>query len=131
MLRSAELVAWLRVALPVETATIGAGPLAGMSDEPDRYVSVVREAGSAPGDEGYLYQPAFRVQCRGAQQDHDSAEVLADEVDDVLLRSAMPAQIGAWKVIAIAAQSRPALVALDGAERSVLSATYLVTVPRS
>ncbi len=130
MLRSSELAAWLTTLLPTETATISGRPLSGMTDEPDRYISVVREAGLLPGDEGYLYYVAFRIQCRGAQQNHDSAELLADECDDALLLSAMPAQIGAWKALAIAAQSRPSLVTVDAAERSVLSATYAVTVPR-
>jgi len=133
MLRSADLAAWLAGQLatldPAESAPVKTGPLSGLTEEPDRIVTVVREGGRAPDDEGILYTVAFRLEVRGAQRDHDDAEVLADEVDDALLDAACPLLMGQWKVLAIAGVARPTLVGIDTAERSTLWSSYEVQVP--
>ncbi len=131
MLRSSELAAWLTGLLPQsETAPIIAGPLLGISEEPDRIVAIVRQGGNPPADEGIRYTIAFHVRVRGAQRDYDSAELLTDTIDDLLLGAQMPAFIGASRVIAIAALARPAHTATDTAERAIIDSAYQVTTPR-
>ncbi len=133
MLRSLDLATWLTGKLaaltPPETAPVTTGPLSGLHESPDRVIAIMRQGGRAPDDEGHLYTVTFRVEARGAQRDYDSAEVLADEIDDVLLDAPMPQMIGGWRVVAIGALLRPTPVGVDSAERWTLNASYEIQVP--
>jgi hypothetical protein len=134
VLRSTDLASWLGAKLlalaPPETAAVAAGPLSGLVEMPSRVVTVTRQGGPQPDDEGHLYVIPFRVEVRGAQRIYDDAETLADEVDDALLLSAMPDTMGAWRVVAIRALQRPAYLGIDTGERFTLLATYEVLVSR-
>lgn len=102
---------------------------------PDLMVQLNPKAGPGFSLERELDTMAVQIECRGAQNDPDSAEALAWQIDEVLCAPAPPVEIGPGTTNGLYTTARdidragtPALAAWDPSLRSYFVCVYRFTV---
>jgi hypothetical protein len=129
MLRSADIEAFL-TAHGITAKMVHGQEL---PDMPDEVVLIELSGGLSSTYERLFDRPAVRVTVRGKQGDPDSAEALAEAVDNAFLTDG-PITLGGKHVTTLQRLSGPPnFVGLDargGGRRSVLQASYVPEVAR-
>lgn len=104
-----------------------------LPEMPDEVVLIELSGGLSSTYEMLFDRPAVRVTVRGKQGDPDSAEALAEAVDNALLTDA-PISLGGKHVTTLQRLSGPPnFVGLDergGGRRTILQASYIPEVAR-
>jgi hypothetical protein len=98
---------------------------------PDRMVIVARTGGPGLALEAAFDVPSYQLRFRGAQNDPDDAEALADLGDRILIDAAVPVLIGGRHVALITRTgSPPTEDRRDPARRTHLTCNYLLQLSR-
>lgn len=134
-LRTSEFVAWyadryVAAGDPVQVVrSRGVGePL---PSQPDRLVIVSRTGGPGLAREGAFDTPTYQIRWRGAQNDPDDAEALADMGDALLLEIPSPCFIAGRYIVKIdRTGSPPTELVRDQGRRTHLTASYAVQLSR-
>jgi hypothetical protein len=113
VIRTSALVDWTsdQLAEAGETVKVvrSRGVETGFPSQPDRLVIVARTGGPGLALDAVFDVPSFQIRTRGAQNDPDDAETLADLVDRLYLDAAMPMTLDGRHVVYIRRVGSPRL----------------------
>lgn len=123
-LRPRQLITWLGAQTTHQVARTAPGQPP--PDMPDRLIMVTFTGGAGLMLEGAFDRLTFQVRCRGGQNEPDSADDMAFEVDTALLTAHMPT-IDAIPTLGFTRTgSPPAPSQTDDGERPTTVCTYMV-----